>query len=273
MAAIATSKRQGTSCQGHIPHHTQALTKTTMKCLITLLLASASSAYSYHFSAPALLGHGINSQNANSGDGSSTVANVNLSLDVNNGMQHLYAAQNTQSRRTILSNLALASTAMLTSSSANAQEVSESTMTLLEKRLLENTLSPPSYGMQSTDIFYPSYFIGSWKSSSKTTNIYSPCGFELFPGGQAAYDATIQKEVIGNDILQYKARFISSNTNADDVVIADREYNAKEIAKAAMGSFSVVDVKEATPNRFSCLLAPVEGSGGSLICVVSYGIV
>ncbi|KAL7510055.1 hypothetical protein ACHAXN_006971 [Cyclotella atomus] len=158
---------------------------------------------------------------------------------------------------------------MLTSSSANAQEVTESsTMTLLEKRLLENTLSPPSYGMQSTDIFYPSYFIGSWKSSSKTTNIYSPCGFELFPGGQAAYDATIQKEVIGNDILQYKARFISSNTNGDgDVVIADREYNAKEIARAAMGSFSVVDVKEATPNRFSCLLAPVEGSGGSLICV------
>lgn len=76
--------------------------------------------------------------------------------------------------------------------------------------------------------------------------------------------------MIGNDILQYKARFIASKTNADAyVVVADREYNAKEIAKAAMGSFSVVDVKEATPNRFSCLLAPVEGSGGSLICVVS----
>ena len=36
-----------------------------------------------------------------------------------------------------------------------------------------------------------------------------------------------------------------------------------------MGSFSVVDVGQATPNRFSCLLAPPEGSGGSLIQVVS----
>lgn len=164
-------------------------------------------------------------------------------------------------RRAMLSHLALSST--LIASSANAYD-EEST---LQKRILDNVLSSPSYGMEATDIFYPSYFQGSWKASSKTTNIYAPCGFDLFPGGQSAYDNTVQKEIRGGDVLEYKARFVASAD--DNVVIADREYNAKEIAKAAMGSFSVVDVSEATPNRFSCLLAPPEGSGGSLICVVS----
>lgn len=165
-------------------------------------------------------------------------------------------------RRAVLSNIALASA--LAVNSANAQDVNEST---LEQRILDNTLSSPPYGMEATDIFYPSYFQGSWKASSKTTNAYAPCGFDLFPGGQSAFDNTVQKEIRGGDVLEYKARFVASSD--DTAVIADREYNAKEIAKAAMGSFSVVDVSEATPNRFSCLLAPPEGSGGSLICVVS----
>jgi hypothetical protein len=234
-----------------------------MRSLVTLLSISVAAAY--HFSAPPLLGYGINSQiTVNADDDASTIQPANNGIQQPNNV-----AQNTPSllpRRSILSNLLLAPALYLTSSSANAQEATESSLSMLEKRLFENTLSPPSYNMESADIFYPSYFIGSWKSSSKTTNIYSPCGFELFPGGQAAYDAAYQKEVIGNDILEYRARFIASDA---DVVVADREYNAKEIAKAAMGSFSVVDVKEATPNRFSCLLAPVEGSGGSLICVVS----
>ena len=94
------------------------------------------------------------------------------------------------------------------------------------------------------------------------TNIFAPCGYELFPGGQSAYENTVQKEIQGHDVLEYKARFINNYAqDASTVVIADREYNAKEIAKAAMGSFSVVDVGQATPNRFSCLLAPPEGSG------------
>lgn len=39
-------------------------------------------------------------------------------------------------------------------------------------------------------------------------------------------------------------------------VIADREYNVKSIAREAMGENSVVDVSSATPNKFSCTLAP-----------------
>lgn len=176
-----------------------------------------------------------------------------------------YPASFHSDRRAMISSIAMA-TAFITNVhlSAYAQDTEQST---LEKRILANSLSPPSYGMEATDIFYPPYFQGSWKAVSKTTNLYAPCGFELFPGGESGYDNTVQKEIKGDDVLEYRARFVGSG---DDLTIADREYNAKEIAKAAMGSFSVVDVSEATPNRFSCLLAPPEGSGGSLICVVRF---
>jgi hypothetical protein len=189
----------------------------------------------------------------------SQVGNRNAN-DLHHLRQQPQIPQSIHDRRTILSNIALATT--LIPNSVNAQD---NELSSLEKRLVENSLAAPQYGMQATDIFYPAYFQGNWKASSKTIKIYAPCGFDLFPGGQSAYDNTVQKEINGNDVLEYKARFVSSG---DDVIIADREYNAKEIAKAAMGSFSVVDVSEATPNRFSCLLAPPEGSGGSLLCVV-----
>lgn len=60
-----------------------------------------------------------------------------------------------------------------------------------------------------------------------------------------------------------------NSSNYGSYIAADREFNAKEIAKAAMGSYSVVDVSVATPNRFSCLLAPPSGTG-DLISVVSF---
>lgn len=177
------------------------------------------------------------------------------------------ASSLSSSRRAMLSKIALSATLITNTKNSNAIDtVNEYT---LEKRLQENSLATPSYGMEATDIFYPSYLLGSWKASSKTTNIFAPCGYELFPGGQSAYENTVQKEIQGHDILEYKARFINFAQDTSTVVIADREYNAKEIAKAAMGSFSVVDVGQATPNRFSCLLAPPEGSGGNLIQVVS----
>ena len=53
--------------------------------------------------------------------------------------------------------------------------------------------------------------------------------------------------------MQYKARFIPSSSNS---IIADRDYNVREIAKSAMGNFSVLDIPIATPNRFSLTLAP-----------------
>ena len=43
---------------------------------------------------------------------------------------------------------------------------------------------------------------------------------------------------------------------ADGSVIADREFNVKSIAKAALGENSVLDIPRATPNKLTCIVAP-----------------
>eukprot|EP00986_Skeletonema_menzelii_P000842 scaffold242_cov148-Skeletonema_menzelii.AAC.8 len=169
-------------------------------------------------------------------------------------------------RRAALAQIALvSSTPCLLPGSAYGAENN-----ILEARLQENSIDPPTYGMEAsdTDIFYPQYFLGSWKATSSTIDIQAPCGFQLFAGGKAAFDSATQKEVVEKDSLQYRARFITQSRGDDastSYIAADREFNAKEIAKAAMGGYSVLDVPIATPNRFSCILGPPDGS--NLICV------
>jgi hypothetical protein len=66
------------------------------------------------------------------------------------------------------------------------------------------------------------------------------------------------KQDIGNT-LKYDCRFIPAvapSGSSQSSVIADREYNVRSIVKSAMGSTAVVDIGTATPNKFSCLLAP-----------------
>ena len=57
--------------------------------------------------------------------------------------------------------------------------------------------------------------------------------FQLFTGGESGYNNAVQSEIKDHNDLVYKARFISGQD--ENTCIADREYNAKEIAKAAMG--------------------------------------
>jgi len=226
---------------------------------LPLLLLSSVAAYNFNLPPTSLGMKEVVANRISNGDSSKY-------RDILDDLAPHNALSLSSSRRTVLSKIALSIALISNTANSNALDtVNEST---LEKRLQENSLAPYLYGMETTDIYYPSYLLGSWKASSKTTNIFAPCGYELFPGGKSAYENTVQKEIQGHDVLEYKARFINNYAqDASTVVIADREYNAKEIAKAAMGSFSVVDVGQATPNRFSCLLAPPEGSGGSLIQV------
>ncbi|KAL7444171.1 hypothetical protein ACHAXM_009298 [Skeletonema potamos] len=168
-------------------------------------------------------------------------------------------------RRAALSQIALVSSTPCLLLPAYAAE------NILEARLQENSIDPPPYGMEATDtdIFYPSYFLGSWAAVSKTLDIQAPCGFQLFTGGKAGFDSAVKKEVIEGDVLRYKARFITQSRGDDastSYIAADREFNAIQIAKAAMGGYSVVDVPIATPNRFSCVLGP-QSDGSNLICV------
>lgn len=178
------------------------------------------------------------------------------------------------SRRTALAQIAALTTAstFMLSQPAFAADI-------LEERFTENSVIPPlgspwvrqkAYTMEASDIFYPDYFQGSWKAYSKTVDINAPCGYELFTGGQKGYDKAVQTEIKDGDALEYKARFITQTGGEDaggSYVAADREYNAKEIAKAAMGGYSVFDTPIATPNRYSCVLSPPEGSNSGLIGV------
>lgn len=122
---------------------------------------------------------------------------------------------------------------------------------LLESRVMEDLMNPPTYGLEIPDIYYPSYFAGVWEASSAGTGVEAPCGVPLF-GGNNTYTAA-QKEVGKENALVYRARFVADGAGN---VIADREFNVREIVKATMGANSVVDVPLATPNKFCCLLAP-----------------
>jgi hypothetical protein len=92
------------------------------------------------------------------------------------------------------------------------------------------------------------YFNGVWDVLSTTKKIQAPCGVALF-GGNNTY-ARALREV--DTSLTYKARFINTASG----VIADREYNVVEIAKAAMGENAVLDVPLSTPNKVSVILTP-----------------
>ncbi|KAL3924113.1 MAG: hypothetical protein SGILL_001244 [Bacillariaceae sp.] len=130
---------------------------------------------------------------------------------------------------------------------------------LLESRVSSNVLNPPPYGMEGTDIFYPSWFSGGiWKVASTTKDIQSPCGVALF-GGNTTYQRALKD--VGN-VLRYESRFLQTTDGSGGGsatrggVIADREFNVRSIAAVTMGANSVVDVSKASPNKFSCLIAP-----------------
>jgi hypothetical protein len=124
---------------------------------------------------------------------------------------------------------------------------------LLESRVLENVLSPPTYGMEGPDIFYPSWLAGTWNVASTTTVVEAPCGEALF-GAKAMY-AAAQADV--GTTLNYESRFIETKTDPlRNYVIADRAFNIQSIAMAAVGPKSVLDMSLITPNKVSVILAP-----------------
>ena len=124
---------------------------------------------------------------------------------------------------------------------------------LLESRVLENVMSPPTYGMEGADVFYPSWLAGTWNVASTTTSVEAPCGQPLF-GAKAMY-AAAQADV--GTTLHYESRFIDLGTDASgNSVIADRAFNIESIAMAAVGTKSVLDMTLVTPNKVSVILAP-----------------
>lgn len=120
---------------------------------------------------------------------------------------------------------------------------------LLESRVTENLINPPPYGMEGPDIFYPSWFAGTWNVASTTSDVQAPCGVALF-GGNRTW-AAAQSEI--GQTLSYASRFLVSS---HQTTIADREFNVRSIAQAAMGPNSVLDVPFVSPNKLCFILAP-----------------
>lgn len=138
---------------------------------------------------------------------------------------------------------------------------------LLESRVLENVYSYPPYGMESIDIFYPTWFYGTWNVASTTTSVEAPLGRSVF-GSNATYQTALSE--IGTT-LRYESRFIdvggsgsgsSSDSSGENsmiptTIIADRGYNVQSIATAALGRNSVVDIPFVSANKLTAILAPI----------------
>ncbi len=121
-------------------------------------------------------------------------------------------------------------------------------------------------GIQSSDILYPSYFEGTWNSSSQLVQVYAPLGDEIF--GKSARIAA-DKDI--NTILNYKSKFKSipgitkENSNNNGNMIADRLYNVESIAIASMGGEkSIIDDRQIDNNlarRVKLTVSPEQSKG------------
>lgn len=130
---------------------------------------------------------------------------------------------------------------------------------ILFQRLGNNPVYSNSYkpGILSTDVYYPKFFEGIWKSSSRFSELYTPLGEEIF-GGKNALDTA--KNDIGS-ILVYNSRF--SHTDNDNI-ISDRLYNLKSIATASMGEKSIVDETQRSKdlaNNINLIVSPIQSNG------------
>ena len=105
----------------------------------------------------------------------------------------------------------------------------------LARRILETDSAAYEPGLLQSDLFFPDWLLGTWKTNSTATGVSAPLGITAF-GGQRALDVA-QREV-GSSLI-YDSRWV----RADDGqrVIADRLFNVKSIARAAMGEASVVE--------------------------------
>ena len=93
----------------------------------------------------------------------------------------------------------------------------------------QRTLAQGSYGLDAPDVYYPDFFEGTWRVTSKAIEVSAPCGAPLF-GGKASL-AAARAELEAAPVV-YEARWIRDGRGR---LIADRPYNIASIAAATMG--------------------------------------
>ena len=55
-------------------------------------------------------------------------------------------------------------------------------LTTLRRRVGQKTLAQGSYGLDAPDVYYPDFFEGTWRVTSKAIEVSAPCGAPLFGG-------------------------------------------------------------------------------------------
>ena len=115
--------------------------------------------------------------------------------------------------------------------------VSDKGFLSLAERAYSEASSTLDSGVLYKDVLYPKWFNGEWDVYSTTKSVYAPLGIKVF-GGSSAWEAA-QKDV-GNT-LKYKSRFLSPPGFASGTV-ADRIYNVRSIASAAVGKDSIMSI-------------------------------
>ena len=155
----------------------------------------------------------------------------------------------------------LVATPALVSISSPAGAVNASaTSSLLSDRLYSqaNTLRRPTFSLTLPDLIYDDKFAGTWDVTSKTLNISAPCGIPLF-GGQRNFDKAQSEIGDASQDLLYRSRFIPGPNGA---IIADREYNVRQIASSSMGPSAVLSMNtDRLPNELTLALRPGKANG------------
>ena len=118
----------------------------------------------------------------------------------------------------------------------------------------------PDYGLESTDVTYPEWFMGRWSAKSTLSAVYAPAGDAVFAPGRNGTEALRRARLEVGDPLEYDVKW----KRPAEAVVVDREYNVKSISRASMGANAVQDAQEDGPDHLTLVLKPAGAPKGSL---------
>lgn len=118
----------------------------------------------------------------------------------------------------------------------------------------------PEYGLESSDVMYPSWALGRWTASSTLRSVFAPAGEALFSPGRNGTEALRRARLEVGAPLDYEVRW----RRPENDVIVDREFNVASISRATMGANAVQNAQEDGPDHLTIVLRPNGAPGTSL---------
>jgi len=116
-------------------------------------------------------------------------------------------------------------------------------------------------GLDAADVYYPEWFSGKWRASSKLVQVLAPAGPEVFsPGRNGSLALANAREGVG-DVLAYDVRWVKLPSGQ---LVVDREYNLASITRASMGGRAVQDIQTDGPDKCSLYIQPSAAPGSSV---------